>query len=339
MRCLVDFVLDSDLCLADGAEPLTLNAPDGSFSLTLSNVQDRLESVLAAQLIFEADSLDGIRQIASEKLAAILNCLTYATNRKFALKTVKRAIDWTPGTIDRSALVFVETPEFDRAEPELDHDFVDTAERLLAMRAGDEQTAAMRWYRRGIQTDQLEEQFSYFWFALEIASEALKGTERVPSKCPKCNSPLFCEACNDHPTHRRYAGESIQHMVERVFPKNSKEVFDALQTIRHTLMHGGRIASVLSKLPFDDQTAVNTLAVITWRALGQMFDKPDPRPDTPLNFGDPESVVRRTLVAGAKFVTRLKGDPNDPQLRDIPEIKFEAKQMPRTPTAKDPPSG
>jgi hypothetical protein len=37
MRCLADFILDSDLCLVDGAAPLTLNSPDGVFSLTVSN--------------------------------------------------------------------------------------------------------------------------------------------------------------------------------------------------------------------------------------------------------------------------------------------------------------
>ena len=52
MRCLADFILDSDLCLADGAEPLAFNARDGGLLLTLSNVsgsEDRQSAVLAAQ--------------------------------------------------------------------------------------------------------------------------------------------------------------------------------------------------------------------------------------------------------------------------------------------------
>lgn len=294
MRLLADFILDSDLCLADGAEPLTFNAPDGSLLLMLSNVsgaEDRQSAVLAAQMVFDADSLEDVRTPALEKLGEILNFLTYATNRKFALRTLKRVIDWTPGVVDRSAAIFVETPEFDEAEPALGIDFIDTAQRLLAMQGGDAQRAAMRWYRRGIQTDQLEDQFSYFWFALEIASEALKGTEKVPSKCPRCQGALFCEACNDHPTHRRYAGEAIQQMVERVLPEDAKQTFDALQLVRHTLMHGGRIASVLNRLPFDEQTAVNILAVVTWRALSQMFQGQDSRPEQPLTFGEPQNVV------------------------------------------------
>jgi hypothetical protein len=73
MRLLADFILDSDLCLADGAEPLTFNAPDGSLLLMLSNVsgaEDRQSAVLAAQMVFDADSLEDVRTPALEKLAA-----------------------------------------------------------------------------------------------------------------------------------------------------------------------------------------------------------------------------------------------------------------------------
>lgn len=37
MRCLADFVLDSDLCLPSDIGQLTLNGPDNDFSLVLSN--------------------------------------------------------------------------------------------------------------------------------------------------------------------------------------------------------------------------------------------------------------------------------------------------------------
>jgi hypothetical protein len=37
MRCLAEFLLDSDLCLKADGSPLTLNAPDNAFSLRLTN--------------------------------------------------------------------------------------------------------------------------------------------------------------------------------------------------------------------------------------------------------------------------------------------------------------
>jgi hypothetical protein len=333
MRCLADFVLDSDLCLADGAAPLTLKGRDGIFSLTVSNAvvgHPSPSAALSAQLIFEAYSFDkNIRDIAIDKLADALNCLTYATNRKFAFRLLKRVIEWTPGVVDRNAIIYHETPEWDTAEPALDEMLMDSAERLLAMQSGDDQREAMRWYRLAIQAERLEDQFAYFWFSLEIAAEALKGKEEVPSKCPRCLGKLFCESCKEYPTHRRYRGEAIQQVIERVHPENAEEIFETLQLIRHCLMHGGQIASVLGKLPCSKQQALNKLAEVAWQAIGLMFGNPDPRPESPLTFGHCDNLVRRTLVAGVHVVaTLVRGDPNNPQLADFPTVKLDRPDTP-----------
>lgn len=327
MRCLADFILDSDLCLSEGAEPLALHDPNDGFSLVLGNaVADHAmpDAVLSAQLIFDADSFEDIRSIACAKLAEALNCLSYATNRKFRLKFLKRIIDWTPGIVEREAIIYVETPEWEFAEPSLDDTFIDSAERLLAMQSSESQQAAMRWYRLGVEAEVLEEQLSYFWFALEIAAETLKSGEKVPSKCPRCQEALYCEKCGQHPMHRRYAGEAIQQLIERVHPEDANEIFRALQKIRHTLMHGGRIASVIDELPCDEQQAANKLAFVTWQAIGMMFSKPDPRSDKPFTFGYTDNVVRRKIIAGAHIRTSLlyKGDPNHPQIEHFPEVQL-----------------
>jgi hypothetical protein len=202
-----------------------------------------------------------------------------------------------------------ETPEWDTAEPALDDKWMDTAQRLMAMGSSEAQQAAMRWYRLAIQAKITDEQFSYFWFALEIAAETLKGTEKVASKCPKCGTSLFCETCATHPTHRRYPGEAVHKVIERVHPEGAEEVFKTLQTIRHKLMHGGRIASVIDKLPCTEQQAIDRLASVTWSAITDMFTKPDPCEDKgePLQFGYLDSVVRRTIVGSAHITTRLAG--------------------------------
>jgi hypothetical protein len=288
MRCFADFVLDSDLCLEPTANALTLNGPAGSFLLTLSNAEhDPMlpKSVLIAHLVFEAPKFDkNLRDLALAKLSECLNFLTYTTNRKFEVIFLKRIIDWTPGTVQRQAFIYAERSEWDIAEPGLDQRFMETADRLLTMSSGSsEQQEAMRWYRRGIQSSNIEEQFSCFWFALEILAEALKGPEKVPSRCPRCKGPLFCESCGEHPIHRRYVGEAIQTLIEQVHPDSSGEIFKTLQMIRHTLMHGGRISSIISRLPCDEQQAVTKLAFITWQAISRTFTKPDP-PDAPLDL-------------------------------------------------------
>jgi hypothetical protein len=238
MRCLADFILDSDLCLPVGTAPLTLNDPAGRFALTLSNASEAEhavpEAVLSAQVIFETnltfpDVRREIDELAYKWLAEALNVFAFTTNRKFIPRTLKRLADWTPGLIERDAMIYTETPEWDLAEPELSIDYIGTAERVLAMQAGPEHQAAMRWHRIAVQEGVPEQQFSYFWFALEIVAEAMKRAERVPSACPRCRAPLYCEQCQNHPTHRRYPGEAIQDLVLRVHPQQPGEVFEILQ--------------------------------------------------------------------------------------------------------------
>jgi hypothetical protein len=343
MRCLADFILDSDLCLAAGTEPLTLNDPGGRFLLVLSNAasdQDlRPEGVLSAQLLFDAASFENIDDLAYGKLGEAINCLTYATNRKFALNRLKRIVDWTPGTRERDALIYVETPVVDRAEPGLDKGFVGTAERFLAMQFGNEkQQEAMRWYRLGIQADNAEEQFSYFWFALEIAAQLTKSKEKIPSKCPRCGGALFCEKCATHPMHRPYEGEAIQQIIERVHPQGAAEIFKTLQAIRHTLMHGGRIHSVLDQLPCNELQAVNKLAFVTWQAIGFMFSNPDPRPSEPMPIGYMENFVRQKVVGAIHMRITMSGDPDNPQLADFPKVDVALKTRPHSPPEAHPPS-
>jgi hypothetical protein len=335
MRCLADFILDSDLCLPVGAAPLMLNDPGGRFSFMLSNASEAEhaipEAVLSAQVIFETqlrfpDERREIDELAHRWLGEVLNVLVFTTNRKFVPRALKRLMDWTPGLIDRNAMIYTETPEWDLAEPELNADYIGTAERILSMQASPEHQAAMRWHRIAVQEGVLEQQFSYFWFALEIVAEAVKGTERVPNLCPRCRKPLYCEHCQTHPTHRRYPGEAIQELVRRVHPQQPDETFEVLQRIRHTLMHGGRIADI-PDLPCTDQQAVNNLGVITWNAIALMASKAaDPRPDTPLTFGVPDHYVRRKLVATAHMKVRLP-NPDNPNIADFPVINFEAKYV------------
>jgi hypothetical protein len=317
------------LCLGSERPQLIFEGPERSFFLVLTNAPHEPtapEAVLSAHLIFEAESLDAGADVANRIIANILNCLAYTTNRKFMLKSLKRVIDWTPGIVQREALLFVEKPEWDVAEPGLDVLFVTSAERIMSMQGGEEQQAAMRWYRLALQTETVDEQYSCFWFALEIAAQFLKPPDRIASKCPRCQGPLLCPACNTQPLHRRYPGEAIRHLVERVHPKDVDEIFGTLQLIRHTLMHGGRIEAFRNQLPCSSQEAIDKLAAITRQAIGLMFSNPDPDGPQPLTIGVVPTVVRRRIVGSAYIQTAMRGNPEEPDIRDFPKIDFQIVQ-------------
>lgn len=338
MRLLADFVVESDLCLPNDAAPVEVHDRTQNWVLTLSNIEpapDATSATLAARLAFDhTETTDTARDCANAKIAGALNALVFATNRKFAVRELRRILDMTPGKIERDTLIFHTSPIGDCMEPALTTEFADSASRFLAMHSSNgAQSVAMRWYRLGISENNFEQQFNYFWFALETVSQALKTTEKRHSQCPHCRGRLYCEACKTYPMHRPYPGEAIRDVVQRVQPDDGVEVFETLQKVRHTLMHGDRVQSIASELPCTPQQVVDTLAHVTWSAIGLMFDKPDPATEKDMVLGYPETVVRGNMIATVHMVTTLLpgADPNNPRLEDFAEPKFTMEYVERPP--------
>jgi hypothetical protein len=324
MEILADYQLSSDLRLPDGDPPMVISSEAHHFHATITNIgpEPQEEGSLACRLVFEAPSFDDSEGLADQKVVKFINALTYTTNRKFAVVRLHKVIEWTPGIRQRRALLYQRVPLDHRAEPSFTSEFAQTAEYLLNRQSGDQQHSAMRWYRLGIQSDSPEEQFSYFWFALEIVAQVLKSTDRAPSKCPVCRGPLYCENCETHPTHRPYPGEAIRQVVARVQTENPDDVFETLQKIRHTVMHGDRLASIEHELPCTADQAVTKLAQITWNAIAALFDAPTAAVPDQLMFGHPETVLRHTLVARVSVMTELLSDHECPRIENFPNFNF-----------------
>lgn len=325
MRCIADYYLESDLSLPENAQPLGYEDPYGRYALTLKNATGEkrpARAVLSAEMLLEADDLRAAAEAAPLLMADALNFLVLATNHMFRVLLLRRVVDWTPGIVNRQALVFAEVDERDEAVPILEQALVDSAVALSSVSADPAQHAALRWYRLGVQAGHPDEQFSYFWFALEIAAEAMKGPEKVAHHCPHCQGDLYCPTCEKTPVHRRYAGEAIAQMIDRVLPKPeaASEVHGTLSKVRHALMHGGRIEDAVTNLPCDEAQAVNTLATVTWHAIGTMSDGKAATRAEPIQLIPPQNMLRRRLVASAEVQTSMAGDPNAPSLDAFPNL-------------------
>jgi hypothetical protein len=294
------------------------------FRATITNIgpETQVEGTLACRIVFEAPNFDDSEDLADQKVVKLINALAYTTNRKFAVAQLHKIIEWTPSIGQRRALLFQRVPLDHRAEPAFAPEFAQTAEHLLNRQSDDQQHSAMRWYRLGIQSDSPEEQFSYFWFALEIVAQVLKSTDRAPSKCPICQGPLYCGQCETRPTHRPYPGEAIRQVVARFQAENPDEVFKTLQKIRHTLMHGDRLSSIEHELPCSTDQAVTKLAQITWNAIAALFDTPNGAVPDQLMFGRPETVLRHTLVARVDVMTELLAEHDNPRIENFPNFNF-----------------
>jgi hypothetical protein len=120
----------------------------------------------------------------------------------------------------------------------------------------------------------------------------------------------------------RHHGRAVEFDNQKqgfyVHPENANEVFKTLQKIRHTLAHGGQISSVIDDLPCSQEEALNKLAFVTWSAISMMFNKADPNPAAPLDFGLVENFARRKIERRHVVVGMLGGDPENPDIKAFP---------------------
>ena len=163
--------------------------------------------------------------------------------------------------------------EYDDPQPFLKEVNTQSIERLLAFDIPPAVRRALRWYRLGIDADGPDDQFTYFWFAIEILAEFQKPTKRVHDKCSKCQSALYCEKCDDHPTHKPYAKQAIRQLMMESDKTCDEAIVTMLDETRNNLLHGSTLKEIESKLPEPHESVVNVLGKILWWALVHQFPR------------------------------------------------------------------
>jgi hypothetical protein len=327
-RFIAEFVLDSDIKLPEDAAPVEWVDPGGQFQIVFRNEKSGfsyIDEVVSAQLTFDAIDLDQAKERSQDLLASALNSLVWVSMSMVRQAKLIRVVDWDPGKVMRDAFIFSESPRIAVPEPILVPELIETAAALHAAQQNDRAQSALRWFRLGIGGSGIEEQFTYLWFALETAAEALKQPGKVRSKCPVCEGDLYCEVCNDHPEHRRFAADAIRDLIVAAYADehSGREAFKVLTKIRHTLMHGRRMASVESSLPYDTQRATNELAQIARDAIWKLSDFSGFKAkEMQLNIVDVQDVIRGRLIMAARVQTVYGSDPENPVLGDRSGLKI-----------------
>ncbi len=304
MRCLANYEIESDMSVISDETRLKIDHPKGEFTAYVKNVVRPDYSapfMLSLQIGFDAPSLEDAREIARDKLIQCLNMLAFNTGASVHLHRTKQIVDATPGLGMKQCLVWADSFGHDDPQPFLDEAVVESIEHLLQFDPPRAIQRALRWYRLGIHASVPEDQFQYFWFALEIVAEHRKPSDKVNDKCPVCRSPLYCEACKEHPTHKPYPKQAIRDVIEAVNEDVDEETMNALDKTRNALMHGATLKEV-NDLPKSGEQMVDVLGKIVFMALVHQFPK-DLFTEKKVRFGDPTTYIRRKMTGVAVLST------------------------------------
>ena len=143
---------------------------------------------------------------------------------------------------------------------------------------------------------------------MELIAEFQKSTEKVYDKCPQCQSPLYCENCQSHPTHKPYAKQAIRALLKAADKDYDDATIERLDETRNSLTHGSTLREIQASLPQPHEEIVDVLGRLLWRALVLQF--PHEMFDGKLKIGFPSTFIHRKLhgVANLETVIPLGSD-------------------------------
>jgi hypothetical protein len=310
MECVANYEIRSECSVVADDLVLRIKHPKGLYRARIQNIPRAVYTnpfLLSLHLYFDAPGLDEAREIAESVLADCLNILAFTTGTTFRRHRIRQIVDATTGiTGMRSLLMWGNSIEYENPQPFFCEDAARAIERLLEFDIPPAIRRAMRWYRLGINATLPDDQFMNFWFALEIVAEFQKSTEKVSDRCPQCQAPLYCEACQTHPVHRPYPKQAIQGLVKAVDKGCDDKTIERLERTRNSLMHGSTLKEIEESLPQPHEQIVDIPGRLLWRALIHQF--PHEMFDGTLAMGYPSTYIHRTVHGIAHMQTVVPAD-------------------------------
>lgn len=320
-RFLLDFEVESHGCLADGHDQIITSAYGGEVEIHFANLSVKPGTdrpLLSVQLVQPAMSLEQAKDTGTTRMKEYLHYLSFATNLPFRIHRLLRVVDWTLGLTQRDCHQFEKFPGSELPYAVLEKPIFETIERLFSIPMTPAHRRALKWFSAGVSAEYTDDQFQYFWLVVELVAQFEKSTENIHDLCPKCRGQLFCEACNDHPTHRPYPKQAIRQLLERTMKSGAMEFFELSSEIRNSIMHGDEVAAIEQARGVELASVVNTLGGVAWTALLNAFlRKPEDRDRVKhIAFLQTNMYVDQVLTLTAHLLV-YSSDPNNPKLSEI----------------------
>lgn len=314
--------IETELVLPDGAPPICYDDPRGEFRVRIANLAVRPLAdtpLLELHIEFDAPDLAAAAEGARAKIRDFVRLMSFTTQTPFRLRQVNRIVDWSPGLSIREQMIY----HVDRTalpHPALLPDFVTTIGTLTANPMAPEVRVALRWFANGLGARLMEEQFQYFFFAIEVLAEYHKPTERVPDKCPRCSTALFCSSCDETPTHRPYAKQAIESLVSKLI-NGWPDAFQVLNLVRNRMMHGKSREEIQCELVLPLDEVVDRAGRVAWTAILNSIVLPPG--EHRLDLAEVSTFVQRTVTVGIHASMGMKGgDPNNPTVDQLGSLEI-----------------
>ncbi len=269
-RVLLDFEVEAHGCLVEGLGTVVSRHPNGDFEVNISNLAvapgtDR--PLLSVQLLMPGEDLRAAEKPGTEAMRQYLNYLTFITSLTFRVHRLVRIVDWTQGLRARRCVQFERFQGHGLPLVAVDRDHIRSTEVLQQVPLSPALQRALKWFSSGVSARYSDDQFQFFWWVLELVAQSSKDSEKVNDLCPQCRKPLYCEACENYPTHRPYPKQAIEQIFSRFIQEEASEFFEVANGIRNGIMHGDSIDHLVEQAGRKLHEVVDELGRLAWTAI------------------------------------------------------------------------
>ena len=310
--------------LSDNCEVYLENAAEGASS------RDKI-----LRIVFGAAGVEEAKAASRERADEALSLASFCTQTPFKLLDQSFLIDWTPGVVDREIVLFFYEPKIDEIGL-LPQSIFESAGVFSQHASSDVCRRALHWYAAGVRAELAQDQFQYFWFAVEQIAGAVDGL-KLRDRCAHCRTELHCPKCDGPSEHKPYPSQKIRQLLDKVgLPELAAE---GLQKFRHALMHGAdnaRLAQLASELGAADGISeiVDAAGEAAWRSISFLL-KLDEETQRKIHISGIDTYVAKRMVSALHMRGPQPGDPNAPSFENIVLPEVEASILGREPDGSE----
>ena len=327
---LAEFAVETLLAIPEGCPRLEFLHPSKELKAFLEPPYEETSDYnMILRVVYRAKDVDVAVASAAEIVSELINLISFATQLPFRIKRKRFLIDWSTGQESREARLYFYEPKR-QVVGDIERSFLSTIEALIDGGFSRSTNRAVHWYAAGVRANLMEDQFQYFWFAIELIA-ASEQAKRVSDKCAICQTELFCSNCNGPSQHKPYQSQKIRALLTDLGLPT--DVFAGLEGARHKLMHGATREELEAYARDVDakggfSVIVDAAGEAAWRAIQSTFGLEDGA-RMKLHFGQTDTYVPVSRSIALDMILTLPGDADQPNLDQLRMPKVEASVIER----------
>jgi hypothetical protein len=329
---LANCEVEAHLSLAEGNKVMRYDHPTATYTVFLRDQSVEPGSdppLLSAQMVFAAPSLREAKFIVQDHMKEFLDYLTLVTNCKFRLHKILQVFNWEPGNGMREAIYYAGSADHNIPMPAISGDLFNTIALMQAEAISTRLRRALKWFGNAVASVYQDDQFTYFWFVIEVLAQIIKEPTPVPDRCPVCRGPLHCPACGISHLHRPYPKQAIQQLFAKHVNNGWEKSYAVMNDVRNRLMHGEEVKTIEADLKISFAQVVDDLGKVAWVAIINQFV---PRlAGKGVHFIETNTYVHLNMSMGAHIQVGFMPNFNDPKPEHFPKVQLTMTSRPATP--------